>query len=347
MSAVERLGIGQVLGPKRGIRPQELGLARPQSSGLDQHPDRDPGPDDARVTAADRRVGLDTWVAVSQIAHNPLKNPSFLPLSHLGEQPLGFLKLGHRRSSLDLMISSQNPPVKSRLLRQTADMDEKTSPDHLPARLILPVLGTIIPNMRIDMVPSTRLAAVLFSPVQQRVLALLFGQPGRSFQSAEVITLAGSGTGAVHRQLIRLADSGLVTVTRVGNQKHYQANRDSAVFSELHGLVVKTIGLAGPLEEALAPFKDRIQVAFVYGSIAKGTDTAQSDIDLMVICDDLAYSDLYSALQKAEAALGRPVQVSLSTVAEWTSKLAAGNPFVTKIQGQPKIPLIGSVDDLA
>jgi predicted nucleotidyltransferase len=213
--------------------------------------------------------------------------------------------------------------------------------------LILPVLGTIIPNMRIDLAPSTRLADVLFSPVQQRVLALLFGQPGRSFRSAEVITLAGSGTGAVHRQLIRLADSGLVTVTRVGNQKHYQANRDSPVFFELHGLVVKTIGLAGPLEEALAPFKDRIQVAFVYGSIAKGTDTAQSDIDLMVICDDLAYSDLYSALQKAEAALGRPVQVSLSTAAEWTSKLAAGNPFVTKIQAQPKIPLIGSVDDLA
>lgn len=201
--------------------------------------------------------------------------------------------------------------------------------------------------MGMEPAPSTRLADVLFSPVQQRVLALLFGQPGRSFQSAEVIALADSGTGAVHRQLVRLADSGLVTVTRVGNQKHYQANPDSPVFSELHGLVVKTIGLAGPLEEALAPFRDRIQVAFVYGSIAKGTDTAQSDIDLMVICDDLAYSDLYGALQEAEATLGRRVQVSLATVAEWLRKLAAGNPFVTKIQAQPKILLIGSADDLA
>jgi hypothetical protein len=127
--------------------------------------------------------------------------------------------------------------------------------------LILPVSGTILPNMGIELVPSTRLADVLFSPVQQRVLSLLFGQPCRSFQSAEVIALAGSGTGAVHRQLVRLADSGLVTVTRVGNQKHYQANRDSPVFSELHGLVVKTMGLVGPLQEALAPFRDRIQVA--------------------------------------------------------------------------------------
>ncbi len=89
-----------------------------------------------------------------------------------------------------------------------------------------------------------------------------------------MITLADSGTGAVHRQLVRLAESGLITATRVGNQKHYQANRDSPVFAELHGLVVKTIGIAGPLEEALALFRDRIQAAFVYGSIAKGTDTA-------------------------------------------------------------------------
>src|SRR4051812_17761861 len=200
--------------------------------------------------------------------------------------------------------------------------------------------------MGTELAPSTRLADVLFSPVQQRVLALLFGQPGRSFQSAEVITLAGSGTGAVHRQLIRLADSGLVTVTRVGNQKHYQANRDSPVFSELYGLVVKTIGLVGPLEKALAAFRDRIQVAFVYGSIAKGTDTAQSDIDLMVICDDLTYSDLYGALQEAEMTLHRQVHVNLATVAEWKQKLATGNPFITKIQTQPKISLIGSIDDL-
>jgi len=142
---------------------------------------------------------------------------------------------------------------------------------------------------------------------------------------------------------MRLAESGLVTVTRAGNQKHYQANPASPVFSELHGLVVKTIGLAGPLEEALAPFRDRIDAAFLYGSIAKGSDTAQSDIDLMVISDDVGYAELYSALQGAETALGRPVHVSLATAAEWKRKLAAGNPFATNVQAQPKIFLIGSV----
>lgn len=106
------------------------------------------------------------------------------------------------------------------------------------------------------------------------------------------------------------------------------------------------MGLAGPLQEALTPFRNRIQAAFVYGSIAKGTDTAQSDIDLMVISDDVAYPDLYSALQEAEAALRRPIHVSLMTPAEWSRKRAAGNPFVTKVQAQPKVPLIGSADDL-
>ena len=80
---------------------------------------------------------------------------------------------------------------------------------------------------------------------------------------------------------------------------------------------------------------------------AKGSDTARSDIDLMVICDDLAYSDLYEALQEAEATLGRPVHVNLATAAEWKRKLAEGNAFITKIQAQPRVPLIGSVDDLA
>jgi predicted transcriptional regulator len=106
----------------------------------------------------------------------------------------------------------------------------------------------IIPNMGILRTTSgPGLADALFSPVQQKVLALLFGQPHRRFQSAELIRLAGSGTGAAHRQLSRLADVGLVTVTRIGNQKHYEANRTSPVFDELHGLVIKTVGLVEPL----------------------------------------------------------------------------------------------------
>lgn len=107
------------------------------------------------------------------------------------------------------------------------------------------------------------LADALLTPVQQRVLGLLFGQPDRTYQSAELIRLARSGTGAVHRQLSRLEAAGLVTATRVGNQKHYQAHRESPVFAELHGLVVNTVGLVEPLRRALASRAEEIQAAFV------------------------------------------------------------------------------------
>src|SRR5437867_273135 len=153
----------------------------------------------------------------------------------------------------------------------------------------IPKMGMIIPDMGTKSGPSRGLADALFSPVQQRVLGLLYGQPKRRFQSAELIRLAGSGTGAAHRLLTRLALSGLVTTERVGNQKHYQANAASPVFAELAGLVRKTAGLLMPLQAALAPMARKIAAAFVYGSIAKGTDTAASDVDLMVIADKLEY----------------------------------------------------------
>jgi len=191
------------------------------------------------------------------------------------------------------------------------------------------------------------LADVLFTPVQQRVLGLLFGQSERRFQSAELIRLIGSGTGAAHRLLTRLAATGLVTTQRVGNQKHYQANPESPVFAELSGLVRKTVGLAAPLQMALAPLAGKIAGAFVYGSIAKGTDSAASDIDLMVIADKLEYAALYAALQEAEVALARTVNPNLMSRAEWRRKRKEPDSFAARIAKQPHLFVLGSEDDLA
>lgn len=190
-------------------------------------------------------------------------------------------------------------------------------------------------------------ADALFTPVQQRVLALLFGQPDRSFQSSELIRLVGSGTGAVHRQLRRLEETGLVTVRRIGNQKHYKARRDTPVFAELHALVVKTVGVVEPLREALAPLADRIEAAFIYGSIAKRTDRATSDLDLLVIADTLTYPDVYSALQPAEAILARPINPTVLSRAEWRAKRSRRDSFVARVAKQPKLFVIGSEDVLA
>ena len=190
------------------------------------------------------------------------------------------------------------------------------------------------------------LANALFTPVQQRVLGLLFGQPQRRFQSGEVIRLAGSGTGTVHRLLTRLAAAGLVTTEPVGNQKFYQANAKSPVFGELAGLMRKTTGLVAPLQTALAPMANEIAAAFVYGSIAKGTDRVDSDIDLMVISDALDYAALYSALPTAEMALARSINPSLMTRAEWRRKRKQTDSFTARVAAQPRLFVLGSDDDL-
>lgn len=182
--------------------------------------------------------------------------------------------------------------------------------------------------------------------MQQRVLAVLFGNPGRSFYANEVIRLARSGTGAVQRELTRLEAAGLVTSSRIGNQKHYQANRASPIFPELRALVLKTSGLADVLREALDAASDRIRVAFVYGSVAKGEDTAASDIDLMVIAEDLTYADLFQALENASSRLGRKIAPTIYSPKDFTRRLKHGNAFLTRVLEQPKIWLVGGERDL-
>jgi predicted nucleotidyltransferase len=190
------------------------------------------------------------------------------------------------------------------------------------------------------------LSSALFSKVQQRVLALIFGQPERSFYMSEIIRNAHSGTGAVERELSRLQRSGLVSVERIGNQKHYQANRQSPIFGELQSLVIKTVAMAEPLKKALEPFADKIKTAFVYGSVARGADTARSDIDLMVIGDKLNYSELYTALQDVESAFGRQVSPTFLSPRDWRRKASDKSSFICKVNALPKIFVFGSEKDL-
>jgi predicted nucleotidyltransferase len=189
-------------------------------------------------------------------------------------------------------------------------------------------------------------ADALFTKSQQRVFALIFGNPDRTYYANELIGLAGSGSGAVQRELAKLESAGLLTVTRVGNQKHYKANTDAAVFAPLHELVQKTSGLADVLREALAPITGKIQVAFVYGSVATRRDTAASDIDVMIVSDILTYADVFTMLEQASRKLGRAVNPTIYSTAEITKRLHARNVFVTRVLKQPKIWLVGGVRDL-
>jgi predicted nucleotidyltransferase len=209
----------------------------------------------------------------------------------------------------------------------------------------VPKSGTIIPEMGRPTLPPgqplSMVASALFTPVQQRVLGLLFGQPDRRFQSAELIRLAQGGTGAVHRQLKRLAAAGLVVVSSEGNQKYYTADKESPVFAEIRGLIIKTVAIVDPLRAALRPVAKKIRFAFVYGSIAKGEERAESDVDLLVVSDSLTYPDAYEALQPAEQILSRTINPTVMTPDEWRKKRSASDSFAKRIAAQPKLFVIG------
>ena len=209
--------------------------------------------------------------------------------------------------------------------------------------MIVPRLGSLVRSRR-----SRRksLADALFTKTQQRVLGVLFGQPERSYYASELIRHAGTGSGAAQRELARLEGSGLIVTRRIGHQKHYQANAASPLYPELRNIVLKTVGLAEPIRDALKPLASAIRAAFVYGSVAKATDQSASDIDLMIISDRLTYGEVFGALERVTRAVGRKVNPTVYTRAEFSKRARTENAFVTRVLEQPKLWVIGSDDDL-
>ena len=191
------------------------------------------------------------------------------------------------------------------------------------------------------------MAGALFTRTQQRVLGLLFTHPDRSFYASEVIARARVGSGAVQRELGRLERAGLISSHRIGSQKHYQANAQSPLFEELRSIVRKTVGVVEPLREALAPLASQIDGAFVFGSVAAGTDTAGSDIDLMIVSDRVAYPDVFHALEKTGVMIARRINPTIYSRQEFDRRVKARNAFITKVLKLPKLWLIASDRDIA
>jgi predicted nucleotidyltransferase len=188
---------------------------------------------------------------------------------------------------------------------------------------------------------------VLFTKIQQAILKLLYLNPSSDFNTNELIRLTKSGTGAVQRELEKLTVAGLITPKKLGNQKRYQANQNLSYYSELRSIIIKTFGLADVLSEQLKlSLAARIKIAFIYGSFAKQTDTQNSDIDLMLIGDDLTYIDVFNVLKKTETSLGHKINPSCYTALEWAKKYKQENHFIQQVIEQPKIFLIGTEDEL-
>ena len=181
----------------------------------------------------------------------------------------------------------------------------------------------------------------LFTKTQQKVLGLLFGNPDKSFYTNEIMRWVSMGRGTVGRELDRLVGAGLLTVFKTGNQNHYQANSDNPVFNELVGIVRKTFGVADEIRRALEPFDDHIDFAFIYGSIAKGSVTQASDIDLMLIGSALSYGDVVEALLPLEDLLQRPINPTIYEKDEFFRKWKTKNSFVKRVMEQDKIVIKG------
>lgn len=187
------------------------------------------------------------------------------------------------------------------------------------------------------------IANALFTNSQARVLRWLFGHPERSFHLSELRRLTGLASASLQRELNRLAEAGLIHSERVGNLRRFQANPLSPVFHELVALTRKTLGIEPMLREALQPMESRLRVAFVYGSVAKQTDTAQSDIDLMLVGEQLRLSDVLDLLIPLETELGRKINPACYTPAEFERRRAEADSFVNRVLAQPILPLIGNI----
>lgn len=191
----------------------------------------------------------------------------------------------------------------------------------------------------------TGLADALFSTTRQKVLRLFFTRQDRDFSIKELIEQAEAGSGAVQRELARLVGSGLVQVTLQGRQKRYKANPDSPVYPELSSLVSKLLGPEHEVEDALKPVSDRIDLALIYGSVAKRTDHANSDIDLMLVSDTLSLEEVFEALEVAEINLSRTINPTLYKREEFEKRRANNNPFLKKVLDGQYILLKGSVNE--
>ena len=203
------------------------------------------------------------------------------------------------------------------------------------------ILSTIVLNMRTI---NGNVADLLFGQSRGRILALLFGHPDETFFVREISRKAATSVGTVQRELESLSHLGLITRSSSGRQVYYKANRDHPVFAEMHSLIAKTVGVFQLLRSALAPLAERVSLAFVYGSMARGEENAGSDVDLMV-AGTVTLDEILSQLAPVERAIGRPINPTLYTEAEFENKLRSGNHFLRSVMRSEKVLLTGDMNE--
>lgn len=180
---------------------------------------------------------------------------------------------------------------------------------------------------------------------RRKVLARLFMNPHVSLHLRELARVTGASAGTLKKELDALTAVGLLHLQRVGNQSQFRANTEHPVYPELLALIGKTTGLHDVLAQAFAPLGREVELAFVFGSVASATDTAHSDVDVMVI-GEATFGQVVSALFEAQQTLGREINPKVMTRLEWRQKQTEGNAFVSEVMEKPKIAVVGTLHEI-
>ena len=184
-----------------------------------------------------------------------------------------------------------------------------------------------------------QLGDALFTRTQQKVLGLLYAQPQKSFYTKEILRLTGMGVATIKRELDRMVAAGILTMTKRGNQHHYQANFECPVYHELIGIIKKTVGVADVIKQALLPLAGKINRAFIFGSVASGKESSTSDIDLMII-GDVGFSEAVNALYSIQEKLGREINPKIYRKDEWSQMLNNKDAFVQEVLAKPQMDIM-------
>lgn len=187
--------------------------------------------------------------------------------------------------------------------------------------------------------------SVLFGQTRRRLLAWLLGHPDEAFYLRQIVRQTGAAQGAVQRELEALTRGGVLRRTVQGRHVYFQANRDSPIFPELQALVLKTAGVVEVLRDALPSLRERIRLAFVFGSAARAQLRSASDVDLLVV-GDVSFEEVVTALTEAQSRIGRDVNPTVYPVGEFRKKVREGHHFLTSVLAEPKLFVIGGPNEL-
>lgn len=191
----------------------------------------------------------------------------------------------------------------------------------------------------------SKLGDALFTTTQQKVLGLLYTHPEKSFYTKEIIRTTGMGVATIKRELDRMLEAGVISMTKIGNQHHYKANAECPIYSELLGIVKKTFGIVDVIKPALLPLAEHISWAFIFGSVASGKETSGSDIDLLII-GDVGLKDIASDLYEVQDMLGREINPKIYSKAEWIKMKNNKDAFIKEILAKPRMDVIGDANEL-